>query len=165
MDTNIRTFQNKSLVQSVFESISKYETVLNQGNTIRLSVLDTVGRKKWNVGGYKLNIHDDDKYFKQMMSQCSHFDRAYHVQNDNVTAHFVPRVEDHVLYKMKDLLWSKQFIDNLFKIKKLDTKGSFYNMNKFWLSLYQVLINEGFTFEEIVRLYYEEDHVRICWQE
>jgi hypothetical protein len=164
-DFHLFDIDGKSIIIDVFDRMKDRETVLNGGSTIRMSVLDTIGRRKF-LPGYTLQCEDDDEYMDKMSKHFSHFDRMYNVNmsENNVKGYYGPRIEQDVVEKVKDMMWNEGFIKSVKDAKNKGTHRAYDNTSTFWPTVGGLLKENGFIHEDIMKLLFEEDHIRVEWK-
>lgn len=163
LDTPMLDVNQQDVLCRVFEdlALSGQENVLNGGNTIRMTQLDTLGRRRLGFPGFVVGAEkNDDEYIGAMLSHASHFDRCY--RSPGAKGFYGPRLSASAFERCKGLLWNDVFLQELKETRARDEKGSYTNINRFWTKLSERLCTEAHvSWEEMVCLLFEEDHVRI----
>jgi hypothetical protein len=163
-DIEIFDIDGNNIVPKVFKSISNNELILNNGSTIRMTMFDIIGRRKLGLPGFSLQYNDENEYIKSMLDHRSLFDRVYNLKNIT-ECYFGPQINLSEFDKIKNIMWDDGFINKLNNEKNKDKNGTYIHTNKFWETLVVELEQRGIFQENIIKFLFEEDHVRIEWEE
>jgi len=157
-DSAIITADGVNVFESVLKLHERHATRLNDGETIRLTLFDILGRRKLGIPGWKLEIDDQAEYLHASQEYRSEFDFAHNCPT--AAAHFGPEAP---LANFEELLWDPVYVQAVSDARQRDAPRQYTEINKIWTSLPQYLLDRGIPFDLLVALIFQEDHVRVTW--
>lgn len=166
------TTTGENVVESVFRELAVWETDANHGHTTRLTLLDIIGRRRLGFAGFvpqEARELKDLEYVKVMQDFRSSLDRVYHCSPTSGVSQFKgwfgPQLSPEALARAQTYLWSPEFLQLVGDAKSQDAqapkKPCYDNLNALWDNVaHRLEVGARLSFDEVLRLLWEEDHLR-----